>query len=572
MPLSYWERKMGRRLSRRAALRGGAVGIVGIAGAVLIGCSDDDADDAGGGGAATGTTAPGTVAPGTGGTTEPSTSDVPRGGTLNVGWADEPPNLDPHKGFSGAEHKYLYMVYDHLVGYGPDGLLDPGRSLAESWEQVEPTKLILKLRSGVTIQDSDEAVDSELVKWNLERASADDGTARSDLVAIDSVEAAGPNEVVINLSQSFAPLLTNFGDRGGFIVSRRAVEELGDDEFSRNPLGSGLFKLTKWISDASLTFEANKNHWRTDSQGNQMPYVDTIEHKVIPDATVRVAALESGEIDISDTPSADFDRLNARDDLQLGTFVGSSTGHNPLNHAFAPLDNERFRKGFAHSIDRQILINNFFIKDLYVEGAQGLLTPASWAWDPGVKGYTFDLVEARKHLEASGLPEDEWVVIAQPKGASISQREEFMAASVAEAGIKIQWNDPVQSGNRLHFFKGFGADGIGSILLDGGWSMRVDPHANVGQWYIQDAAYNGGQAPVPEVEPLVLKAAAELDIDERKALYTEIQNTAAEHVYSSIINYYGVRTDHASLRVGNIEGLFGGEGKRRWGELSVKDA
>lgn len=557
----YWTTGAWRRrgISRRSAIRGAFLGGMGLAGAALIGCGDDEDTPGdsggtggtgdGGGGAATATQAAGSVR---------------RGGILNVGQGAEPTSMDPHLGTSGAEHDYLYMVYDHLVGYGQDGQLDPGRSLAESWEYAEPTRLVLKLREGVRFHEGEEVVNAEIVKWNLERATSDSATSRSDLGSIESVEAVSETEVVVNLNAPSAPLLTNMGDRGGFIVSREAVERMGDDEFARNPVGTGPMRMTRFVSDASVTFEANQDYWRTDADGERMPYLDGVEIKVLPDTTVRVASLETGEIHMTATPSADFDRLNDNSDLQLQQFVGSATGIWYINHEFAPLDNLNFRKALAHSFDRANWINNFATGTEPEAG--GMLTPANWAFSEDVEGFHFDLEQARQFLEASGLPESEWVVRSQPFGEALSQTEEFYAASVAQAGITIEWAQPERNGWATRTLMGLGGDGSSAMYVSS-FSMRVDPDATLSQFYLPDAAYNSGQAATPETEDLLAQAREELDDDARRELYVEIQRKGLENLYSAIPLYYVVRSEHASNRVGGVERLFGGEGKRRFADV-----
>lgn len=552
MESNYWVRGTARRYSRRSVLRGAALGAAGLAGAALIGCGGGDDEPA----APAAPAAKGTAAP----AGKAAVADIPRGGTLTVGWPGEVLILDPHLGKGGDEHKFFYMLFDNLVDYGQDGLLDPAQSLANKWEYAEPTKLILSLRPGIKIAGSDEAVDAELVKWNLQRATSDRATPRSDLGAIKNVEVVDPLKVVVNLNTPSAPLLTNLGDRGGFIVSRKQVEKLGDDGFGRNPLGSGAMKFKEWISDVSMTFEANKEHWGKDKEGRALPYLDRIVVKNIPDQTVRVAALESGEIDITPTPATEFKRLSQNTKLAAAQFVGSGTALWYINHDFKPMDNLNFRKAIAFALDRETYIKNFLTGEEPV--ALGHLTPASWAYDKSVKGYKLDKAEAVKLLRASGLAEKDWRVNFQPFGASISQAEEFWQAGLKEVGITIDWA-PAERNGWTKVLKGLGGAGSSAAYYSG-WSMRVDPDANLGQFYLEKGGYNSGQSKTAETEALIVKARAELDVNKRKELYTQIQQKALDNVYSAILTHYGIARDSAQKKVGGLDRLFGGEGKHHW--------
>src|SRR5262249_34937265 len=245
---------------------------------------------------------------------------------LTVGIGGEPRGgFDPHGGFGGEEHQFLYLVTDPLVGYDQKGQLDPSLSLAERWETPEPTRITLKLRSGVKFHDGSDFSAND-VKWNIDRIldPATAATPRSDLAAIDSVQVVSPTEVSLKLKEPSAPLLTNFGDRGGMILPRAAFEKAGRDTFIRKPVGSGMFTLKEWVQDGFMVLEANPNYWRKDARGGKLPYVQTIRFNFIPDDTVRAAALESGEIDLlAGTPATDVKRLNGVKNLQSAKFVGA---------------------------------------------------------------------------------------------------------------------------------------------------------------------------------------------------------------------------------------------------------
>ena len=85
----------------------------------------------------------------------------------------------------------------------------------------------------------------------------------------------------------------------------------------------------------------------------------------------------------------------------------------------------------------------------------------------------------------------------------------------------------------------------------------------------EKGAYNAGQAPTPEVEPLLLKARQTYDLAERKKLYSDAQKAAVEQQYSSTMVHYSVAKSYARKKVGNVAALFGGEGKHRFANLWV---
>ena len=558
METNYWKRNLDRRLNRRRVM---VLSGQASAAALLFACGGSDGDS--------GSDEPvATVAPLP--TLPPSPLKSAKfGGTIKIGHSGASlSSFDPHTGASGGEHIFFFAMMDSLVGYDQKGQLDASISLAEKWELVEPTRLTLKIRQGVKFSDGTD-FSADDVKWNIERIidPALLATPRSDLASIDSVQVVDKTQVVLKLKQPSAPLLTNFGDRGGQMISRTAFEKLGKDAFRRAPIGTGPFTMKEWKDDAFIVMEKNPNYWRKDAAGQQLPYLQTIRVEIIPDATVRTAAFDAGDIDVLlAAPAGDVKRLTADPNVQTVDFIGAGTSHWYINHAFPPLDNVWFRKAFSSAQDRKSYIKNFLVGDEPIP--TGFLTPATWGHDPTIQNYNFDIAKAKEFLVRSGLPESQWRVKAQPFGATITDAELFWATSVKEAGITIDWAQPERDGWQKRVLKGLGADGSAAMFYSG-FSLRVDPDGHMGPMFYQNGAYNAGQAPTPEVEPLLLKARQTYDIAERKKLYSEAQKAAVEQQYSSSMVHYSVAKSFARKKVGNVSALFGGEGKQRFAHLWV---
>jgi len=550
MESNYWSRVLRARVARRRLLAGaGAAGVAGV----IIAC---------GGGSDGSTSGTESGAQGSAGTPK-------YGGTIKIGYSGGSiTNFDPHFGASGAEHQFFFSVTEPIVGYDQKGQLDASLSLAEKWELTEPTRITLKLRSGIKFHDGTEFT-AEDVKWNIQRIidPSAAATPRSDLASIDSVEVINKTEAVLKLKEPSAPLLTNFGDRGGQILSRTAFEKGGKDAFRRGPVGTGGFTVKEWVDDAYIVYEANPSYWRKDAGGQKLPYLQTIRIEIIPDATVRTAAFEAGDVDVViGVPATDEKRLTADPNYQVVKFNGSGTSFWYINHEFPPLDNVWFRRALSASLDRESYRKNFLTGEETI--CTGFATPATWAHDPSIVNYNYDLTKAKEYLQRSGLPQDKWKIRTQPFSTTISDAELFWAASAKEAGIIFDWAQPERDGWQKRVLKGLGGDGSAAMYV-AGLSLRVDPDGHLGPVYTQKGAYNSGQSPVPETEPLIVKARQTYDQNQRKTLYSEIQKKGVENVYSAVMFTYGISRGLARKNVGNFQAWFGGEGKPRFGNLWI---
>jgi ABC-type transport system substrate-binding protein len=99
------------------------------------------------------------------------------------------------------------------------------------------------------------------------------------------------------------------------MVSTKAADAAGDD-FARKPVGTGPFTFVEWVKDDRIVVRKNAQYWDKDASGAQLPYLDEIVYKPIPDGTQRLNALKTGTVDIIDIPpSKDIPTLKTGTDL-----------------------------------------------------------------------------------------------------------------------------------------------------------------------------------------------------------------------------------------------------------------
>ena len=236
-----------------------------------------------------------------------------RGGTLRIGWIADAKILDPHFSVQFSERYVLYMVFNTLVGLDRSFNVVP--ELARAW-QVSPDgkRVTFQLQRGVKFHDGTD-FNADVVKWNIERIldPQNKSPQRSQLEpAVAAVTVTDPYTVVFELKKPFAPLLAALAERPGFMVSPAAVKQAGAD-FGRRPVGTGPFRFVEWVADSQLTLERFPDYW---DKGK--PYLDRVTFRIVPDPTVRLTMVRTGEVDIAtDVDAKDVPALQGEAALRV---------------------------------------------------------------------------------------------------------------------------------------------------------------------------------------------------------------------------------------------------------------
>jgi peptide/nickel transport system substrate-binding protein len=307
--------------------------------------------------------------------------------------------------------------------------------------------------------------------------------------------------------------MANLTDRAGMMVSTKAADAAGDD-FARKPVGCGPFKFTEWIKDDHMTLKKWEQHWEKDANGVQLPYLDEVIIKPIPDGGQRLTAVKTGAVDIIDTPpSKDMPALKTATDLRYSELPGLAYRYIQINVKKPPLDNKSLRQAIAWSIDREA-INKAVFFNVGQVGYQAI-PPSSFAFDPDFKPYTpRDIAKSKALVAQSGLSDTSFTGIV-PNTPEDKQLAEVFKEQMSEAGINmtIELLEGTVLGDRS-LKREYQA-------VINGWSGRPDPDGNVFNFFDSKGAQNRSDYLNPEVDKLLEAARATYDNAERKKLYSQ---------------------------------------------------
>ncbi|MGI9576652.1 MAG: ABC transporter substrate-binding protein [Microthrixaceae bacterium] len=444
-------------------------------------------------------------------------------------------------------------IYDTLTAPNADGEYVP--FLAQS---VEPNETFdqwtITLREGVKFHDGTDLT-AEVVKNNLD-AYRGEYPARQPLLTVFVFENLTSVDIVDDLTLTVTtaspwpafPAYLYYSGRIGIM----AQAQLDDQEFCDSDLiGTGPFVFEDWVPGDTLSATRNENYWMSDSDGNQLPYLDEVEFVTITEPTVRTNALLSGDINaLHNTSASETEALRAAaDDGDVKIYestAGAESSYLLFNSGKAPFNNILARQAAAYALDREEMRQVVYLDINEI---------ASGPFAPGVMGYLEDTgmpehdLEMAKDLVAQYESETgepfEFTAVILNTGTSI-QTAQFVQEQFKQAGITMNIRQVEQAAE------------IDTALGDD-WEM-LDWRQHPGDdpdtqyiWWASGLPTNFNKMEDPEIDRLLEEGRVETDPAKRTEIYEELNRYFAEQLY----NVWTVWVNAVIATADDVDGING---------------
>src|SRR6476469_9687397 len=389
--------------------------------------------------------------------------------TLRIGLAEDPDVLDPTLARTYVGRIVFASFCDKL--FDIDEKLNIVPQLALSHEtSADGKEVTIRLRPGVKFHDG-EPLDAEAAKFSLERHLTLSGSFRKpELAALDRVEVVDPLTIKLVLKSPFSPLIAQLTDRAGMMVSPKAAKEAGD-KFGLHPVCAGPYKFVERVQQDRIVFEKFADYWNKDNV-----FIDRVVFLPIVDATVRLANLKSGGLDLIERLLAtDIKAVQSDPKLKLSTAIELGYQGVTLNigndKAKGPLSQSaKVRQALDLSIDREA-INQVVFNGEFKPGNQWV-SPDHPYYQKDFPVQKRDVAKAKALLKESGAALPVSVDLMVPNGPENEAVAQVIQSMAAEAGfdIKIRVTEFATS------LKQAEAGEYQAFML--AWSGRVDPDGN----------------------------------------------------------------------------------------------
>ncbi|MCK6682067.1 MAG: ABC transporter substrate-binding protein [Thermoanaerobaculia bacterium] len=455
----------------------------------------------------------------------PACRQPERPSSIRIGLHSGPVTLDPHAHNEVGTFSILRNVYDTLVVFDDQLQLQP--LLADSWSNPDDTTWRFHLRSDAHFWNQT-PVTSDHVVFSLERAmTRPDSLLASYLVEIETVTAAGPQEVIVKTRRPFPALLNKLA----FI----AILEEDLSAKTGSAAGSGPYRIESWRKGEPFSLEPVPGNWGSRKALHRLLVVPS------GDPAERTEKLLRGELDIvQDIQPVDVERVNQHPELKVVSVVSTVIEYLHLSASDPRFKDPRVREAIDLALDRQLLVRE--VTKGHGQVASQLVSPGVFGYDPSLGVPKRDLARARALLSGAGYRGGFALTLEYRHGRS----GEEIARQLGELGIQVTLRSssfaeifPRLVRGEIPFYLG----GVTAPTVDASDIFDSFAHTRTGVYGRSN--FNGYSNPI--LDELTQRVASERDMTARRKLLQETMRIlVADRYHLPLLgrhDLYGIRKD-----------------------------
>lgn len=394
---------------------------------------------------------------------------------------------------------------------------------------------VFKLRAGVKFHNGKDMTSADVVA-SLERYRKA-GASASLIGQIDTVTAAGPNQVTIKLKTVQSTFLGNLSSPRAPIAIMPA-EEAAKEMGKAASIGTGPFRFVEYKPDSHLKiarfdgYKPNPAYKERDGfAGAKIVYVDSVTFRIMPETSARDAAVETGQIHFNETtdgPTAK--RLKTNPNLQVIPALPFAAMILKFNMAQGIGADLNFRRALAQALDFEEIMavaypDNYRIDTSWVY--------AGSAYHTGRKTPKQDLAAAKATLAKSGYKGEKLMFIVHNDRPTVDTAT-VIQQQASQIGINMEvkvadWPTTSNLG----------------LKSDQGWNLwthgfGIEPYEGPASAMSHWVKGQGQRKADAVIDGLFDKFNAEMNIDNQKKLFADFENQINDQAIAVNMGNYGL--------------------------------
>jgi len=497
-----------------------------------------------------------------------------RGGVLRVASPVYIGLMNPNH-FPVLDWVTMSSFYEKLINN--DGQFKPTVPwLAESWEYLDKVTVLMKLKQGISYHDQT-SFNAKSLKYQMDWIMDQKNNAwtRTWMEPLKSVEVIDEYTVKWHFKKPWGAFLGTIASVPGFMISEKAlkadaalskikilsrrlirakrkakklsqqahknpdmktkaekaskhVDELESTinaltqltqhskSLDTNPVGTGQYILEQSSPGNYIKLIRNPDWWFGKTVGRpDMPYFDGIKISIIPDASVRLANLRAGKLDIVNLNAIQYRLVKHNSQLNKQVVPLNWLVFLMFNQSKGPCKDIRIRKAISHAIDREALV-------LGTQHGLGRIASCifpdnHWAHNPNLEPVNYDPSLSKKILAKAGYHEGLTIkgfVYNSPEALAFTKA---IMAMLDKVGIQWQVNF-LDIAAMMEPFSKLDFDLAGGLFQ---WILEPDQIAST--LYHPDGLLNYGRSNNKEAIALILKGREEINDAKRTSIYHQLE-------------------------------------------------
>ncbi|MEO0561028.1 MAG: ABC transporter substrate-binding protein [Chloroflexota bacterium] len=443
--------------------------------------------------------------------------------TLTIALPNDPTSLYLPRGADVTARNAALPLYDSLVYIDNDGVVQP--LLATDWTLSDnDLEWTFNLREGVTFHNGEAFNADAVVKtWELGLDETNDWV--QDFSIVEAIDVVDDFTIIVKTAEP-APFLLNRMDQRWGIVPPAYADEVGVDGLGTAPVGTGPFKFVERRTGDRIVYEANTQYW---AEGQ--PGVENLVFRIIPDATTRLAAVQTGEIDIAPRLDADLAAtLEGLNNVSVLAYPADRVYYVGFKNVGpgegAPTEDILVRQALNYAVDRPGIVQGLFGGQAVL--ISGFLIESNLGFNADIEPYPYDPDRALELLAEAGYPDGEGLSLSMgcPTDAYLNINEVCLAIQrdLSSIGIDIAlefetsgsyWSEP-QYGS------------VGLMYVDS-WSApdAPEPMNRLGGALTQGNYYNTWEDDT--ITDFLSQLLTTMEASDRAGLYTDLHTYMYEN-------------------------------------------